>query len=90
MNEVFRSIGLICAVVMPFWNIPLIVKMFKRKSSADISLAWVTGVWVCVVLMFPSGVQSPDVVWRAFNIVNTIMFTAVFITVLKFRNGKSV
>lgn len=88
MNDFVHALGLICAVVLPLWNIPLIIKIVKRRSSADISRAWVTGVWVCVVLMFPSGLQSQDMVWRVFNIVNMVLFTAVFIVVLKYRKGQ--
>ena len=80
-------IGLVASVVMPLWNIPLIVKIVKRKSSADISLSWVMGVWVCALLMAPSGFISKDIVWRCFNIVNLILFTGVVIAVLRYRRG---
>lgn len=89
MTDIIQKIGFVTAIILPLWNIPLILKMVKRQSSADISLAWVSGVWVCVVLMAPSGFQSQDMVWRAFNIMNLILFTAVFVTVLKYRKGKS-
>ena len=83
----FEKIGLIAAVVLPFFNIPLIIKIIKRKSSKDISLSWAIGVWVCILLMFPSGLNSPDVVWRTFNIINITMFTAVVAVAVKYRNG---
>ncbi len=86
--EVIQTIGLIAAIVMPLWNIPLIVKIIKRKSSVDISLSWVMGVWVCALLMAPSGVTSKDIVWRCFNIVNLILFTGVVLAVLRYRKGK--
>lgn len=88
MTEIIQQIGFVTAIILPLWNIPLIMKIIERKSSADISLAWVSGVWVCVVLMAPSGFQSQDMVWRAFNVMNLILFTAVFVTVLKYRKGK--
>ncbi len=89
MTDIIQKIGFVTAIILPLWNIPLIMKIVERKSSADISLAWVSGVWVCVVLMAPSGFQSQDMVWRAFNVMNLILFTAVFVTVLKYRKGKS-
>ncbi len=89
MDDIIEKIGLVTAIILPLWNIPLILKIVKRGSSADISLAWVVGVWVCVVLMSPAGFLSKDIVWRVFNIMNLILFTAVFITVLKYRKGKS-
>lgn len=89
MTDIIQKIGFVTAIILPLWNIPLIMKIVERKSSADISLAWVSGVWVCVVLMAPSGFQSEDMVWRAFNVMNLILFTAVFVTVLKYRKGKN-
>ncbi len=88
MHDIIEKIGLVTAIILPFWNIPLIIKIIRRRSSSDISLAWVVGVWVCVVLMAPSGFQSKDMVWRTYNIINFILFTAVFMTVLKYRKGK--
>ena len=83
-----ENIGLAASVAMPLWNIPLIIKIVKRRSSSDISIPWVLGVWGCALLMAPSGFASKDIVWRTFNIVNLILFTGVVIVVLKYRKGK--
>jgi uncharacterized protein with PQ loop repeat len=83
-----QQIGLIAAVVLPLWNIPLIIRIFKRRSSGDISVAWAVGVWTCLLFMAPSGFVSEDIVWRVFNIVNLVLFSAVMVTVLIFRKGK--
>ena len=80
-------IALIAAIVLPFWNIPLIVKIIKRKSSKDISIFWVLGVWVCFLLMAPEAFVSPDLVWRTFNMVNLVLFTIVVFVVLVYRKG---
>ena len=85
---ILQKIALISAVVLPLWNIPLIIKIVKRKSSKDLSLAWALGVWTCLALMAPSGFTSPDVVWRVFNIFNLGLFTLVVIFVLAYRRGK--
>lgn len=83
--SILETISLICAVVMPLWNIPLIMRIVQRRSSEDISLAWALGVWVCILLMAPSGFQSKDIVWKTFNITNLILFTAVVFFVLKYH-----
>lgn len=83
----FVKIGLVASIVMPFFNIPLIVRIIQRRSSADISISWVMGVWVCALLMAPSGFTSKDIVWRSFNIVNLILFTGVVIAVFRYRKG---
>ena len=80
-----EKIAFVAAVVLPLWNIPLIVRIIKRRSSKDISLYWVLGVWTCFLLMAPEAFRSPDPVWRAFNIVNIILFSTVVITVLVYR-----
>lgn len=91
--SILEKISLVCAVVMPLWNIPLIIRIVKRRSSEDISLAWALGIWVCILLMAPSGFQSKDIVWRTFNITNLVLFTAVVFVVLKynkrFRRGEN-
>ena len=70
-----EKIALVAAIVLPFWNIPLIVRIVKRKSSRDISMYWALGVWICFVLMAPSGFTTDDLVWRTFNIANLILFS---------------
>jgi uncharacterized protein with PQ loop repeat len=77
--------GIIAAVILPFWNIPLIVRIEKRKSSQDISLFWAFGVLVCLVLMFPSALISNDIVFKIFSIVNIILFSLVVIQTLRYR-----
>ena len=80
-----QKIALIAAVILPLWNIPLIVRMIKRKSSQDISLYWVFGVWSCFILMFPASLLSSDIVWKTFNIANIILFSAVVVTAVIYR-----
>ncbi len=84
-NDWIEKLGLLSAVVLPFWNIPLIVRIIKRKSSQDISLYWVLGVWGCIILMAPSGFQSKDFVWKTYNMINLFSFTAVVIVALFYR-----
>ncbi len=84
-----HKIALIAAIILPMWNIPLIVRIIKRKSSSDISLYWVLGVWTCFLLMAPEAFKSSDSVWRAFSIVNLISFTIVAIVVLIYRKPLS-
>ena len=84
-----ETIGLLAAVVLPLWNIPLIVRIRRRKSSDDVSLHWALGVWTCLLLMVPSGLVSKDLVWKVFNSMNFILFSAVMITVLIYRKKKS-
>ncbi len=83
-----QDIALVSAIVLPFWNIPLIVRIIRRKSSEDISLHWAIGVWVCILLMAPSGFTSKDQVWRVFNIVNLIFFTLTLAVILFYRKKR--
>ncbi len=87
LKEIVDTVGFVAAVVLPLWNIPLIFKIIKRRSSRDISLGWAIGVWVCIVLMAPASFTSQDLIWKTFNIINFILFSAVVVTTLKYRNG---
>ncbi len=84
----FEKVALVTAVILPLFNIPLIARIIKRKSSNDISLSWALGVWICILLMAPSGFRSTDIVWRTFNMMNVVLFSCVAITVLKYRKWK--
>jgi len=83
-----KTIAFIAAIVLPLFNIPLIVRVIKRRSSRDLSIHWALGVWICFLLMAPESLRSPDIVWRAFSIMNIILFTCVLIAVLAYRKGK--
>ena len=80
-----KLIGLIAAIVLPFWNIPLILKVARRQSSKDFSLWWTFGVWFTLLLMLPSALVSKDLVFKVFNIANLAIFTAVVVQVVRYR-----
>ena len=80
-----ETIGGIAAVILPLWNIPLILRIGQRKSSRDLSIAWALGVWVCLAAMLPAGLISPDPVFKIFTIVNLAIFSAVVVQVLRYR-----
>ena len=83
--HILDYIGLAASIVMPLFNIPLIVRIIRRRSSADISMSWAMGVWICALLMAPSGFTSKDMVWRSYNIVNLVLFSGVVIAVWRHR-----
>lgn len=80
-----RWLGFAAAIILPFWNIPLIVKIQRRKSSRDISMAWALGVFVCLLFMFPSGIRSPDPIFRVFTVINLTLFSLVVFHVVRYR-----
>jgi uncharacterized protein with PQ loop repeat len=80
-----ETLGVVSGILMPFFNIPLILRIFRRRSSEDISLIWVIGAWFCVMGMLPQSLDSADPALRAFGIVNGILFSGVFATVLYFH-----
>jgi len=86
--DILDKIAFIAAIVLPLFNIPLIAKVVRRKSSRDISLCWVLGVWICIILMAPSGFRSEDVVWRTFNYFNLVLFTGVAFVTVRYRKGQ--
>jgi uncharacterized protein with PQ loop repeat len=84
-NDLVGLMGLLAAVIMPLFNIPLIVRIIKRRSSQDISVIWAAGVWICILMMAPAGFRSDDIVLRTFNISNLLFFSAVFFVTIKYR-----
>ena len=82
-------LALVASVVMPLWNIPLIVKIFRRKSSNDLSLSWVWGVWACMLLMLPWAILTNELVLKVFSFVNFILFSGVLVAVMKYRQGEA-
>ena len=86
MKSFVVYLGLVAGCVMPFFNIPMIIHIIKRKSSRDISLTWVFGIWGCIVLMFPSAVISQDIVFKTFGILNLLLFSAVVVVTCKYRS----
>jgi len=85
VKDWIERVGMVAGVALPFFNIPLIIKLIKRKSSKDLSLSWALGVWICIVLMTPQALRSQDITFRLFGIVNIIFFSAVAFFVLKYR-----
>ena len=86
-THLIEKIALVGAVALPLFNIPLIAKIMRRKSSQDLSLVWVMGVWVCIMMMAPSGFVSKDIVWRVYNYFNVTLFTVVMIVTWRYRKG---
>lgn len=78
--------GTIAGVVLPLFNIPLILRVIKRKSSDDFSLSWALGVWVCILLMTPHALRSEDLAFKAYGYVNIVFFTAVIFFIFKYRS----
>ena len=76
-----KTLGMIGATAMPVCNIPLIIRIIKRKSSDDISLGWVLGVEICVLAMLPSAFFTADPVLKVFGVTNSIFFTLVTLVV---------
>ncbi len=72
--------------LLPLFNIPLIMRIIKRKSADDISLVWLFGVWFCILLMSPVALTSQDFAFRAFGWMNVIFFTGVVFVTVKYHH----
>jgi uncharacterized protein with PQ loop repeat len=82
---VIKTLGMISAIAMPFFDIPLIARVVRRKSSEDISLVWTFGIYICIIGMLPASWISSDPIMKAFGIVNVILFTAVVVAVVMYH-----
>ena len=82
-------IGTAASFAMPFFNIPMILRLLKRKRSDDISLIWTGGVWICIVLMTPKALTSSDLAFRLFGMTNILFFSAVTFLVFYYRRREA-
>lgn len=87
MKTFFFYLGITAGFLLPFFNIPLIWKIRKHKSSKNISLVWAAGVWVCILGMLPQTILSPDWSYKIFGIVNFLFFSATFFFILHYRGS---
>ena len=85
MSDWVEKVGLVSGVALPLFNIPLILRLVKRKSSVDFSVSWAVGVWVCIVLMTPQALRSSDTTFKMFGVMNLIFFSGVAFFILKYR-----
>lgn len=81
----YQSLGLVASVCLPLFNIPLMMRMIQRRSSADLSLIWVLGVFFCIVATLPAAYYSPDLVFRVYQVINIIFFSGVMFLAVYFR-----
>jgi uncharacterized protein with PQ loop repeat len=80
-----KTLGIIAALVLPLWNIPLMIRIIHRKSSKDFSLWWTFGVWFALLAMLPAALISEDFVFKVFNLANLAIFTAVVVLVIRYH-----
>lgn len=85
MEHWIEKIGTVSAIALPFFNIPLILRLWQRKSSKEYSMTWTLGVWTCILLMTPQTMRSQDVAFRSFGLINAIFFTVVAFLIVKYR-----
>lgn len=84
----WEMVGFWAGIMLPLWDIPLILRIIQRKSSQDISLLWIWGLWLTSVLMTPSAFMVGNKLAIGFNVVNVTMLTIVLIVVLKYQRGQ--
>ena len=84
--DILYTISAWAGALLPLFNIPLITRIIKRKSADDISLVWVFGVWICILLMSPAALASQDFAFRAFGWMNLIFFTGVVAVTVKYHH----
>jgi len=86
--ELLAKISLVAGIALPFWNIPLIIRLIKRKSSNDISIWWAWGVFICLSAMLPHGLITEEVVLRWFTISNFLLFALTLLIILIYHKPR--
>ena len=78
--------GVAAGFVLPLFNLPLIFKIYRTKSAKDFSMVWAFGIWICLLLMLPQVILTPDLSFRVFGLSNFAFFSLVLIAVLRYRS----
>ncbi len=86
--EITKIVGVAASVVLPLFNIHIILKIRKRGSSKDYSLTWAFGIMGCTLLMMPSVLLTPDIVFKVFGIINLVTFSTVVFYILKYHRHR--
>jgi len=89
-TEAIKVVGVVASVILPLFNIPLILKIRKTGSSKDYSLTWTFGIMGCTLLMLPAVLSTHDIVFKAFGIINLVTFSTVMFYILKYHRRKPV
>ena len=85
MRNFFFYLAVVVGTVIPFFNIPLILKIRQNKSSREFSLVWTVGVCVCALAMLPQAILSPDLSYKLFAVINFFLFSGVVFHVFRYR-----
>lgn len=86
MKDFALYIGMVAGLILPLFNLPLVFKIYRTKSAKDFSLIWGVGIWICLLLMLPQVILTPDLSFRVFGLANFAFFTLVLIAVLRYRS----
>mgnify|MGYP003981196215 FL=1 len=89
-TETIKVVGVVASVILPLFNIPLILKIRKTGSSKDYSLTWTFGIMGCTLLMLPAVLSTHDIGFKAFGIINLVTFSTVMFYILKYHRRKPV
>ena len=84
--DILYKISAWAGILLPLFNIPLMMRIIKRKSADDISLVWLFGVWFCILLMSPDALISKDFAFRMFGWTNLFFFTGVVVVTVKYHH----
>ena len=83
--RIIRILGWTAGLVLPLSNIAFILKLRRRRSSQDVSLSAIGLVWLCLMLMLPAALISPDPIFTWSTIINAGLVTVLVIHVIRYR-----
>ena len=80
-----QAVQLELATLPPYITAFASIKRGTNRVSADISMAWAFGVFICMMGMLPSGLTSGDTIFKVFTVGNCLLFGAVVVQILRYR-----
>lgn len=79
-------IGIVGSILMPLFNIPMIVRIIRRKSSQDFSLVGAAGLFSCMLLMLPQALRSEEISFKLLNFISVIVFGILIVSIIRYRS----
>jgi len=84
IDEILMSVGAFIIVLSWF---PQLIKLLKRKSSADISIPFLITIITGTVLLIPHSIVINDIYFILLNTTASIIAFIVLVLAIKYRKG---
>ncbi len=80
-----KDLGTASSMVVPLFHIPLILKLYKKKSSQEWSVISVCGFWISTLGIQPWAMMTSDKALTILNSLSLLFISVEVVLVLRYR-----